>query len=220
MGGPTSSMLSSGTWEFCPVPDVEVCWVDDPEWGSGFFFQPHVQATTASHFSQPYGHDQGCSHLVQVQSFLLPPKGPNPLYCCNWELVLPSLGPDHDHFYQAVVDWWDKKALSSQTVSFRLGPSPKFLGKILNSGTLLQAGEFMSDPILSMMALPLRLCVPSSNTIKFDFMARCKLADLLSVQNLLLFLKGCVGVFKLAALNKIQKEFGHPCTSSSLAQPQ
>lgn len=43
----------SGTREFCLVPDVEVHWVDDREHGSGFFFQPHAQVTTAPRLPQP-----------------------------------------------------------------------------------------------------------------------------------------------------------------------
>lgn len=47
---------ASETRKFCLVPDVSVCWVEDPLRGAHFFFWPHVQSTTIPHF-QPSGAD-------------------------------------------------------------------------------------------------------------------------------------------------------------------
>lgn len=62
--------------------------------------------------------------------------------------------------------------------------------------TLSQLGKFASAPFLSKAATPPGLHGPSLDAIKSDFAARHCLADLLSVQKLVLFLKDCARVFQ------------------------
>lgn len=87
---------SSGIRKSYPVTDTGVHWVDDPEWGSEFFFQSCVQATNALWFSKPSGANmaRAYSHFALVQLFFFPSIGSDPQSCCKQKLVVPSLGPD------------------------------------------------------------------------------------------------------------------------------
>lgn len=128
------------------------------------------------------------SHLTLVLSFLLPLIGSSP------SVPVPvSLGPEHDHFYQATVDRWKKSMLSSQPASLSFGSVPKFFCRMSAAGTLTHVEEFALDMILSKMTTPSGVRPPSLEVNKSDFAA-----DVLSVQNLLLFHKDYVGKFKSA----------------------
>lgn len=109
--------------------------------------------------------------------------------------MVPEVGPQYDHCYQTAVDWWEE-ALSSQPASFPSGPAPNLLCRILGVGILSQVGEFASVPILSETTMSLGLWAPSLDAIKSSFTAHCKLACIMSVHNLLIFLKECVRSFK------------------------
>lgn len=136
------------------------------------------------------------SHLSLVWSVFLSPMGPDPQSRMQWELLVPFLGPECDHYYQAAVNWWEKEALFSQPNSFPLGPALNVSCRVLEEGTLSQAGEFASASILLKVATLSGLQAPSLDARKSDFAVVRGLADLLLVQSLLLFLKDCVGKFK------------------------
>lgn len=91
-------------------------------------------------------------------------------------------------FYQAVVDWWKKEAASSQSSSFPLVPSPNVSCRLSTVGIISQVGKFASASSLSKAAMPPSLKAQSSESIKGDYSACCRVADITSVQNLLLFL--------------------------------
>lgn len=135
------------------------------------------------------------SHLALVCSLLLPPAEVDPHSHSKQELSLLPLGYQFDHFYQLVADWWEKEVLSSQPSSFPSGPSPNFSCWHPAAGTLSEVGEFASAPSLSKSATLSRLKAPSSESIKSDYSAHCKVAIMASVQNLLLFLLDPVEAF-------------------------
>lgn len=109
--------------------------------------------------------------------------------------MLPLLGSNFDPFYQAVVDQWGKEELSSQAASFLSGPSLNFSCRFLEFSTLFQVGGGVCFGSYPKMAMPSGIKVPLFDAIKSEFLARRKLANLLSVQPLVLFLQHCAENF-------------------------
>lgn len=170
--------------------------VDDPDCMSSFFCQPPVQASATPRFSQPAGANitRVYSHLTLVRSFF-PPMVPDPQSGFRWELVVPSW----DLTMTTSARQWSAGGIKRHCLVSQLfpsGPVLKFSCRILDSSTLFQEGEFISAPIMNKTATPSRLLATSSDISKSDIAARRKLADLVSVQNLLLFLTNCAGEFK------------------------
>lgn len=86
------------------------------------------------------------AHLALVCFILIPPgESDSPSYS-KWDVVLPNMGNQVNHLYQAVVDWWEKEALSSLHTSFPSRPSINFY-HIFDSGRLTNAGEFVYSDV-------------------------------------------------------------------------
>lgn len=100
--------------------------------------------------------------------------------------------------YWGVVNRWEEEALANQSTSFPLGSSPNFSCRIWKGGTLTQLNDFASAPNLSKAAVLSEMLVPASDSVKSDFVARRRLADLLLVQNLVIYLGDAVREFQHA----------------------
>lgn len=167
--------------KFCAkVPGIELQRVEDLDKGPVLNFQPHVQAPHISSFLTDIREGHGCGFypLVLVHSFCLTPAGMDPYSRSKQELSLPPLGHQSDHFFQVAVDWCEKEALSSQPSSFPSGPFSNSCFHLPGAGTLF----------LSKSAMLPRLKVLSLESIKSEYSAHCKVADMALVQNLFLFL--------------------------------
>lgn len=136
------------------------------------------------------------NHLVLVCAFLLSMISVEPHSRSKQKLSKPYLKSHYDHFYQAAMDWWKKEALSLEPPSFPSGSSPNFSCRIPGSGMLTPVGDFTMDPAFSKSMMPSRLKAPSYDSIKSDYSACRKVADLESVQTLHLFLHNSVVAFK------------------------
>lgn len=88
-------------------------------------------------------------------------------------------------------DWWDKEALFSQLVSYTSGSSPNYSFRFMDTGSLFQVRDFALVLILSVASAPLGLCTLCVKAVWTKFLARCKLAAILSSQNMLFFVQSC-----------------------------
>lgn len=158
--------------------------MEDPVPGTHFYFWPYIQNPAAPCLSQPSWADTATAflHLAMVYSLLLPLTNSNFQSCLKQEPALPSsTGPGWTHVYQMTNDWWVKEVLFSQPTSFPSCPLSNFSIRILDAGSLSQAGEFASAPILVKTVTSSGLHAPLSEAIQTDFLAHCKLADFLSI---------------------------------------
>lgn len=188
------------------VPDTALMNCEHPERGPVFHFRGQQCAPTVPQCSQPSGNSisDTSAYLLRLMA-LTPPVGQDPHSKAKQQLLSPSLYSRWDQSYQSAINWWENEALNSKPSLFPSGHSPNFSCRILDAATISLVGDFASTPVLAKSATPSDLQAPSSDCIKFDFSAHRKVADIASVQNLLLILEQAAKLFKEKPLRIYQE---------------
>lgn len=124
-----SQVSGTGISKHLSVLDIEILWVAGSVCQARFFLHLNTQLSATPCVSHPLGSEiaRTFPHLALVHIILS--VGIDPQFHSKQEVRVPSPCANLDILCQAVNDWWEEKALSSQlttVLSFRVF-SPIFL---------------------------------------------------------------------------------------------
>lgn len=102
-----------------------------------YYFIPQAAVPEARCLTHSPGSDviYAFSHLALVQLILLPSPSPDLLTCFKQEIVFPDyLCARMDSLYTSAQEWWEKEAISCQSVTFPSGLFRTFCCKVQGGG--------------------------------------------------------------------------------------